>query len=98
MCSISDAFEQHQECDLLVTEDGGRHFNLDLWYNGVIPRWHVVGDSIIELDDVGLAELWNGYQKEHPSKPSELEKMRVENEKLKLSFMELTKAREAGKN
>lgn len=52
---------------------------------------------MIERDDVELADLWNGYQKEHPIEPTDLEKLRVENEKLKLSLMELAKAREVDK-
>jgi hypothetical protein len=95
--AFSDAFEQPEPSDLLVTEDGGRHFNLDLWYNLVIPRWHVTGDEILERDDTELAALWLQYQVTHPPQPSELEQLRAENTELKIALTELAEAQEADK-
>ncbi|ASA22305.1 hypothetical protein [Paenibacillus donghaensis] len=75
--AFSDAFEQPEPGDLLVTEDGGRHFNLDLWYNGVIPRWHVEGDDLVERTDVELAALWEQYQADHAPQLTEVETLQL---------------------
>ncbi|ASA20953.1 hypothetical protein [Paenibacillus donghaensis] len=81
--AFSDAFEQPQPGDLLVTENGGRHFNLDLWYNGVIPRWYVEGDDMVERTDVELATMWEQYQTAHPPQLTEVQQLQKENELLK---------------
>ncbi|OME59492.1 hypothetical protein [Paenibacillus odorifer] len=95
--AFSDAFEQPESTDLVVTEEGGRHFNLDLWYNGVIPRWYVTGDDMIERTDIELIGLWQQYQAINPPKLSELEQLRAENTELKLALTELAEAQEADK-
>lgn len=95
--AFSDAFEQPELGDLLVTENGSRHFNLDLWFNGVIPRWHVSGDEMMERTDTELLTLWAQYQVAHPPQPSELEQLRAENTELKLALTELAEAQEADK-
>ncbi|MGE7614767.1 hypothetical protein [Paenibacillus sp. NPDC101420] len=95
--AFSDAFEQAELDDILVTGEGGRHFNLSLWYNGVIPRWYVTGDEILERDDTELAALWAQYQAVHLAKPTELEQLRAENTELKLALTELAEAQEADK-
>lgn len=81
--AFSDAFEQPVNKDMLVTEEGGRHFNLDLWYNGVIPRWYVIGDDMIERTGMELDAMWLQYQVAHPPEPTEVEKLKAENEVLK---------------
>ncbi|CAH1054024.1 hypothetical protein [Paenibacillus pseudetheri] len=95
--AFSDAFEQAKDGDILVTEGGSRHFNLDLWYNGVIPRWYVTGDEMIERTDAELSIQWHQYQVAHPPEQSELEKLRAENTELKLALTELAEAQEADK-
>ncbi|MEK3699631.1 MULTISPECIES: hypothetical protein [unclassified Paenibacillus] len=81
--AFSDAFEQPHEGDLLVAQDGGRHFNLYLWYNKVIPRWYVKGDEIIERTDAEMTTLWRQYEIDHTPEPTEFEKLQAENEALK---------------
>ncbi|GGF72805.1 hypothetical protein GCM10010912_17530 [Paenibacillus albidus] len=95
--AFSDAFEQSQDGDILVSEGGGRHFNLDLWYNGVIPRWHVPGDQMVERDAKELTTLWTQYQAAHPPELSDIEQLRIENMELKLALTELAEAQEVDK-
>jgi enolase len=37
--AFSDAFEQPEEGDICVNENGGRHFNLDLYREDGLPRY-----------------------------------------------------------
>jgi hypothetical protein len=71
--AFSNAFEQPELNDLLVTEEGGRHFNLDLWYNGVIPRWNYNNNGLIERTELELQRLLKQYQLDHPKELSDIE-------------------------
>jgi hypothetical protein len=90
--AFSDAFEQPEPGDLIVTEDGGRHFNPDLWYNGVIPRWYVDGNDMIKRTDAELLTLWEQYQAAHPPELTDVEQLQMDNAGLLLELAQ-TQAR-----
>jgi hypothetical protein len=94
--AFSDAFEQAtKDGDILLTDNGSRHFNLDLWYNSVIPRWYVTGDEITERTNAEVTSLWQQYQASHPPAPSELDRIGAELVLRELETLDLRNQNEA---
>jgi len=48
--AFSDAFEQPLETDIFI-EDGGRHYNLDLYREDGLPKLKYVEGEIVETTD-----------------------------------------------
>lgn len=91
--AFSDAFEKPQEGDLLVTENSDRHFNPNLWYNGVIPRWYAKRGGMLERTEAELLELWEQYQVAHPVELTEVEQLQMDNAGILLELAQ-TQARQ----
>lgn len=72
--SFSSAFESAIEGDILIGE-GGRHFNLDIYFNGIIYRWYFWGNKIIERTSEELEELFDQYIENLPVEVSDSEKI-----------------------
>lgn len=87
--AFSDAFEQPRGDEILVTKDGGRHFNLNIWYNGIIPRWQVFGDEMTERTDLELLTLWERYQALHPPGLTEYDQLLADNAALLLELVQI---------
>lgn len=87
--AFSDAFEHPTEDDILVAEDAGRHYNPELWYNAVIPRWCYSDGELSERTEDELTALWAQYQADHPPEPSEIEQLRMDNAGLLLELAQV---------
>jgi len=54
--AFSTAFEQPIDGDICVNEDGGRHYNLNIYNANGLPNLKYINGEILETTDIDLAD------------------------------------------